>query len=1046
MLRAGRMPPVPESREEEARLADARAEFVGSLPRRLEALRTALRHAEEAPGEAERVNGLLRRAHALGSAARVLGFASVAEALAEAESAVRKGSQGKGASLSEMARALDLLPSLVLGAPISVQSPESRGRGLPEGWPLSVLVLGTQALSDALQTGEGSARIECERTADAAGALELLRMVGPDVVVVDGDEPSARDFVTRALADSLIEAAPIVVVTSFENAENTSRFVELGAARVLPKPCSPDTLRRTVEELRERTTKAKGVREPLGELSVTKLSERIAAEFKRGLVDALDAGSPDATVPLGEGHDVLAAVWGAVARVRELVTLRSSGSLRFEAAGPEGGVPLAALSSTERRAGERGPHRTREAAGISLQGRRILVADDDPAVVWFLSGLLKAVGVEVLEAHDGKRALELAFETWPDVVISDVLMPKLDGFSLCHEIKRDVAVRDVPVILLSWKEDLLQRVRELGAAADGYLRKEAAASTVVERVREVLRPRARVEERMAAGGEVRGRLDGLTPRLILELSCREERDLRISLRDAAFLFEAQIRRGRLVSLTRSSVDGKFVRGPAVLGSLLGVGAGRFVVEPDTSSVRAEISGTMREILREPVQRARAALASVSAGALLRLRRVELEGDLVESYLPCTPEPAASVARRVLAGESPAELVLSGGVAPRLLEVVLSDIARRDGVVNAELDPAPVVSSTPPPVAAEPPVHTRYAEPPSEDAAAWLTSAAQAPETPASPSVSEEAAAEAVSPPPNAVEAERPAAELAPPSSEPDSVEQKLPFNDQVTPAAEGLTGPLFDFGPGPGQTLEGVGHPPVAEVAPASAPARSVEAPPPQPPSSKPASDSARSSRSPAKKAVAARSEPDTDDDAPESLGVPLEPSRLPTIRPKEREERKRRERAGERQASWLVVGFRTLLAGAVAFGVTSWGILPLLSSGQRRESTDAEPPASVAAPAPQVQKSAPVVLTSEELDPPSGMELSDGQGVLEIETAGPDSIYVDEAFVGRGPMRRVPAPAGRHSVEIKSDNQSNRIEVSLAAGRRVRIPVAAPAPASSAR
>ncbi len=45
-------------------------------------------------------------------------------------------------------------------------------------------------------------------------------------------------------------------------------------------------------------------------------------------------------------------------------------------------------------------------------------------------------------------------------------MPKLDGFSLCHEIKRDVAVRDVPVILLSWKEDLLQRVRELGASAD----------------------------------------------------------------------------------------------------------------------------------------------------------------------------------------------------------------------------------------------------------------------------------------------------------------------------------------------------------------------------------------------------------------------------------------------------------------------------------------------------------------------------------------------------------------------------------------------------
>ena len=229
--------------------------------------------------------------------------------------------------------------------------------------------------------------------------------------------------------------------------------------------------------------------DPLGNVTVSVLAERIATEFKWGLVDALE-GSPSAQVTLGEGHDVLAAVWGAVARVRELVTLRSGGDLRFQPTGPEGAVPLASYRSEERRAGERGSREARSGEGVSLNGRRIVVADDDPAVVWFMAGLLKAVGVEVIEAHDGKQALELAYSNFPDAVISDVLMPKLDGFSLCHEIKRDVAVRDVPVILLSWKEDLLQRLRELGADADGYLRKEAAASAVVERVREVLHSRA----------------------------------------------------------------------------------------------------------------------------------------------------------------------------------------------------------------------------------------------------------------------------------------------------------------------------------------------------------------------------------------------------------------------------------------------------------------------------------------------------------------------------------------------------------------------------
>jgi len=84
------MPPVPGPREEEARLTGARAEFAGSLPRRLETLRSALAAAEQDPSDTDRVKGLLRRVHAVGSAARVLGFASVAEALAEAERSVRQ--------------------------------------------------------------------------------------------------------------------------------------------------------------------------------------------------------------------------------------------------------------------------------------------------------------------------------------------------------------------------------------------------------------------------------------------------------------------------------------------------------------------------------------------------------------------------------------------------------------------------------------------------------------------------------------------------------------------------------------------------------------------------------------------------------------------------------------------------------------------------------------------------------------------------------------------------------------------------------------------
>jgi len=655
---------------------------------------------------------------------------------------------------------------------------------------------------------------------------------------------------------------PIVVVGDFASPDAASSYITLGAARVLPKPVSPDTLQRTVVELRAQTAEPRTGREPLGELSVEALADRISSEVRRGLLEAVEPGSRGTSVGFGDGADVLAAVWGAVARVRELVTLRSSGAVRFDSSGPEGAVPFAAWSGEDRRIGERGAAggEAREGDGVALQGRRIVIADDDPAVVWFMSGLLKALGAEVLEAHDGARALALTYDHWPDLVVSDVLMPKLDGFSLCHEIKRDVAVRDTPVILLSWKEDLLQRVRELGASADGYLRKEAAAATVAERLREVLRPRARVEQRIASGSDARGRLDGLTPRLVLELASKGERDVRVSIRDAVYLYEVQIRRGRLCSATRSSAEGSFERGEMVLGALLGASAGRFVVEPDVSPCRSDFEGTLTRILKPPIERARRALNSISAGALVGVTRVNIALPAIEGYLNCTPEPARSLMQKIIAGASPRDLITSGEIAPRLLEAVLSDAARRGGVLDVERtgsEPAPLRGSLPPvsvsllprPLSSAP-----VAPEITEEDKGWFSfqldsgTPAEAAERRADPELSVPPIA--VQPEPSvsatAAKSEVAIASLndaatnatssAPPPSRP------MPFSAELTPAKEKLPDPLTDGVFGDASTLQGVGLPAVNQAAPAPEPPRSPSAPAAAPVPPRPAQSADKSS------------------------------------------------------------------------------------------------------------------------------------------------------------------------------------------------------------
>ncbi len=1159
-----RMPPEPKPREEEARLSGARAEFAGSLPRRLETLRGALAAVEQLPADADRVKSLLRRVHAVGSAARVLGFASVAEALTEAERSVRTATAaGRPVPFDELARAFDVLPSLVLGAAVAVRSSEDRAA--TPAWPTSVLLLGSQALADAIAEPERVPPVECERLSDASRLVELVHIVGPDVIVVDGDHEGARDALAKLFADELMEPTPVVVLGSFAQPEAAAGFVELGVARVLPKPCSPDMLRRTVEELRERANQPRGAREPLGDMSMAGLADRIAGEFKRGLVEALESGAPNVRVPLGEGHDVLAAVWGAVARVRELVTVRSNGNLRFQQTGPEGAVPIAPWASGERRAGERASGKGRGSEGVSLNGRRIVVADDDPAVVWFMAGLLRAVGVQVLEAHDGRRALELAFEHWPDAVVSDVLMPKLDGFALCHEMKRDVALRDVPVILLSWKEDLLQRVRELGAAADGYLRKEAAASAVVERVREVLRARARVEERILTGGEVRGRLDGLTPRLVLELACRGERDARVSVRDAAFLFEAQIRKGRLVSLSRSAANGSFTRGPAVLASLLGASAGRFSVEPDASHCRAELSGSLFELLREPIERARGALRTVTADALLRLERVELDRELLETYLACTPEPAAAVTRRLLEGQSPRDLVLTGAVSAPLLEVVLSDVARRGGILSAITAPAaessrpPVASRSAPPLASEIEerlrteatfVASQIAEPSRTESSRVVSEIAEpsrtgsslvaeeVPRTDALPTAlttphtktlrfgnlglsdhsdAEVSRSEELRPtegaprtdpfpsqsaaPPTAA-SEAPATDAASqlpaaPSGEAERAEQpreaeKLPFNAEPTPRPD-ESEPMFTFAADT-KTLEGVGAR-SAEVAAAGGTARDAEpqelgagvlgllgeadaressAPKPgsEPPKGEakpPAAEVAVTRTSSAPPHAASREEslePDTSPAIPaakrrDTPRAPKSPdsggargaeasgsAAAEKVPGRGSDTAKRVDGAPPKQGGMARLLFRSAAAGGIAFFVTTWVIVPLFSNDK-----DGAPPAAKPAAAPPPPPSATAApapgLGVEDLELPRGMEVAPGQGIIEVETNGPDPIYVDDAFVGVGPVRRVAAAAGQHSVEVRGDRPAGPLKLTLESGRRAHVTAGtagSAAPAASPR
>src|ERR1044072_5332310 len=101
---------------------------------------------------------------------------------------------------------------------------------------------------------------------------------------------------------------------------------------------------------------------------------------------------------------------------------------------------------------------------------RVLIVDDDQKICALLSELIEHEGYEVLSADDGSGALELIHAVDPDVVISDVVMPIVDGIELCKRIKHDSRTSDIPVLLISGERNALEDSLEgLTAGADDYL-------------------------------------------------------------------------------------------------------------------------------------------------------------------------------------------------------------------------------------------------------------------------------------------------------------------------------------------------------------------------------------------------------------------------------------------------------------------------------------------------------------------------------------------------------------------------------------------------
>ena len=117
---------------------------------------------------------------------------------------------------------------------------------------------------------------------------------------------------------------------------------------------------------------------------------------------------------------------------------------------------------------------------------KILLIDDEPNIVFMLSHRLKQNGYEIIAGKDGQEALDLTKKENPDLIILDLMLPKMNGYTVCGLLKRDAKFSHIPIIMLTARAQESDRKQGKEAGADAYVKKPFKSEDLLQIIQELL--------------------------------------------------------------------------------------------------------------------------------------------------------------------------------------------------------------------------------------------------------------------------------------------------------------------------------------------------------------------------------------------------------------------------------------------------------------------------------------------------------------------------------------------------------------------------------
>ncbi len=546
----------------------------------------------------------------------------------------------------------------------------------------------------ALQRVLSEAGLAVQGGTQAQGVLAGAVQAGASVVVADIPVGDTAGAALQAALTAQPSPIPVLLLVQRVDDAGVGVLFQAGVADILEQPLTPAVL---VERTKTLGATASGLLPP-GQQQV--LALRRMVEFvlrtRRGGLITVDTPQGRAHIMVRQGA-LVSAQYGSLthdAAARALMALTELHGFFFQPVPDDARMPSAPppvpQDAGQPAAGPSEPITATEVIPGSAQAftpppARVLVVDDDEALLEIACRFLQRGGLEVGRATNGQAGLERALQTRPHIIVSDIMMPEVDGWALLRLVRDDHRLRELPFILLSCHDEYRDKLKQVGAGANAYLAKGIKGDQLMGTVLDAVAAHRLAWSLAAPGIRLEGRLDEVGPLNLVRALAFKGATGTLHAQDQWVHAVLGLQDGALVGAGATS-DLITLTGMDAVKAYVKLRGARFVFDPlqvPPPGEGADVEASLDEacaLANQSDEEVRERLMTQGGGLIIQPELMALYGRVTEGVPP-------PVLERLAKGMSPGEVMAETGESPLLVEWVVKDMVRK-GVAVFRDAPAP----------------------------------------------------------------------------------------------------------------------------------------------------------------------------------------------------------------------------------------------------------------------------------------------------------------------------------------------------------------------